>query len=206
MMERIADIVHKASGYALSLLRERSPSWARYHRPEHTNATVESAMRIGLGMGVDQESLEVLQLAGWFHDTGYTETVEAHEDRSAGIARAFLAKEGYPTVLVERVVQCIAATRLPQSPATLEQQVLCDADVHHAGTGEFFLLGDLLREEVELRDGIRYDDAGWLKVNLEFLYQHPFHTSFARREFGPGRKANIAEVERRLAAKNALSS
>lgn len=205
-MERFADIVQKASGYALTLLRERSPSWARYHRPEHTNSTVESAMRIGRGMHVDQESLEVVQLAGWFHDTGYTETVEQHEDRSAGIARAFLAQEGYPPALVERVVQCINATRLPQSPVTLEQQVLCDADVHHAGTGEFFPLGDLLREEVELRDGIHYDDAGWLKVNLEFLYQHPFHTSYARREFGPGRTANIAEVERRLAAQHTPSA
>jgi predicted metal-dependent HD superfamily phosphohydrolase len=156
-------------------------------------------------MELDRQSMEVLQIAGWFHDTGYAEPGEGHEERSARIARAFLANEGYPAELTERVIRCIGATRLPQEPTNLEQQVLCDADVHHAGTGEFFPRGDLLREEVELRDGIRYDDAGWLEVNLEFLYQHPFHTPYARQQFGPGREANIAEVKRRLEAARSVA-
>jgi len=198
-MERSDNIVRVASAFALKLLRERLPSWARYHRPEHTEETVRAALRIGRGAGLDPESLEVVEIAGWFHDTGYTETTEAHEARSVEIAGVFLEKQGYDPRLRERVIQCIWATRLPQSPNSLEGQVLCDADVHHAGSVEFFLLGDLLREEVELRDGVTYDDAGWLEVNLEFLYQHPFHTTFAKDHIGPGREANIVEVRRRLA-------
>jgi predicted metal-dependent HD superfamily phosphohydrolase len=126
-------------------------------------------------------------------------SLDDHEEHSARIAGTFLAQERYPSQLLDRVIRCIQATKLPQSPTTVEQQALCDADVHHAGTTEFFAAGDLLREEVELRDGVRYDDAAWLEVNLEFLYQHPFHTEYARREFGHRREANIAEVKRRLA-------
>jgi predicted metal-dependent HD superfamily phosphohydrolase len=150
-------------------------------------------------MGLGDQEIEVVEMAAWFHDVGYIDTVEGHEERSVELARKFLTEAGCPAEEVNRVIGCIRATRLPQQPTTIEEQVLCDADLLHLGKENFFDRGDLLKEEIELRSGVRHDRAEWLRINLEFLKRHPFHTAFARRMYGPRREANIEEVQRRLA-------
>lgn len=142
--------------------------------------------------------MEIVELAAWFHDVGYVDRVEGHEERSVELARKFLSDAGYPAEKIDRVIGCIRATRVPQLPSTIEEQVLCDADLLHLGTEEFFHKGELLKEEIQLRSGQQQDRREWLRVNLEFLNQHPFHTAFARRTYGPRREENIREVEGRL--------
>jgi predicted metal-dependent HD superfamily phosphohydrolase len=204
-MENTVPIVTKAAGYVLHLLGNRLPAWVRYHRPDHTRETVEGALRIGTAMGLHADGLEIVALAAWFHDVGYVDTVVGHEERSVAIARGFLSGEGYPAEKLSRVIGCILATQVPQRPSTLEQQVICDADVLHAGQERFFEHSELLREELELREGLRHDEATWWRINLDFLLQHPFHTFAARREFGARREENLKEVERRLQHSSSMS-
>ena len=43
----------------------------------------------------------------------------------------------------------IIATTMPQRPKNLVEKVVCDADLIHIGTKEFFRKNDLLKEEIE---------------------------------------------------------
>ncbi|MDZ7646554.1 MAG: hypothetical protein U5K54_04910 [Cytophagales bacterium] len=44
------------------------------------------------------------------------------------------------------VKRTILATRLPQSPETLVEEILCDADMHHLGAEEYFAHAKKLRK------------------------------------------------------------
>ena len=45
---------------------------------------------------------------------------------------------------------CILATKLPQMPDGLLQEMLCDADLYHLGTLDFFACDVLMKKETEL--------------------------------------------------------
>lgn len=67
--------------------------------------------------------------------TGHVQDSVGHEERGAQAAEDFLkAKEADPE---NDVRNAILATRLPQEPETLVEQILCDADLFHFGTRKF---------------------------------------------------------------------
>ena len=76
----------------------------------------------------------LLQLATWFHDTGYSEGPEEHEERSCVNAENFL-KGKIPDADLEIVKGCIRSTKVPQRPTSILEQIICDADLSHLGMG-----------------------------------------------------------------------
>jgi predicted metal-dependent HD superfamily phosphohydrolase len=94
-------------------------------RPWPASKTIGAACRLSA------EELEGVILAAWFHDAGYVEAIEGHEEKSVEIATSFLRENGYPQEKIARVAACIRATKMPQNPKTLMEQVLCDADISH---------------------------------------------------------------------------
>ena len=191
-------IIEKAEALVTTLYRERLPSWARYHTIEHTREVVAACVEIAAGTGLTAEEMEVIVLAAWFHDTGYPEGADDHEIRSARIAEEFLAREGYPAVRIPLVVGCIAATKIPQRPTTALERIVCDADLMYIGGPRFREHSDALREEWEIRMGIRFGEVEWLQKNIEFVGSCDFHTGFVRRTYGPMRTRNLSQLYERL--------
>ena len=70
--------------------KENIPKKYVYHDITHTQDVVRVSRQIGLTYGLPMEDLELLQIAAWFHDTGYTDGPEGHEERSIINAHAFL--------------------------------------------------------------------------------------------------------------------
>jgi putative nucleotidyltransferase with HDIG domain len=190
-----SDIVDKTSAYVRALLSEKLPPWSVYHTFEHTLEVVEAAEEIGAGSRLGRTDMETVRLAAWLHDVGYVETIQGHEAASAAIARNFLAAEGYPEQRIEEVCRCIDATRVDTQPAGLNGAVLRDADMIHLGKKSFLSRSDLLRLEMEKRQGKSYSDSEWLKINLEFLVRNPFLTEYARNEYGKRREKNLLDLQ-----------
>src|SRR5688572_12715310 len=95
-METSKNILTKAEEFVSALFNEKLPPKLVYHDYLHTLETVEGAKEIGEKSGLNEVDLEIVQLAAWLHDTGYTETYVGHEAKSVDIAEAFLKKNGYP--------------------------------------------------------------------------------------------------------------
>jgi hypothetical protein len=199
------DIEAKVEEFVIGLLRENLPSWALYHCLEHTTNTVAASHRIAEGSRLTRRDLEIVTLASWFHDTGYVFTVNGHEERSVHIATDFLVKQEYPAESIKKISGCILATRMPQRPGNLLERIVCDADLASLGRGSFFKHNDLLREEIEKRDGVTLGEIAWLRRSYRFLLTHRFHTRYGRNVLNKGRLANLIKLRTKLRKARAAS-
>jgi predicted metal-dependent HD superfamily phosphohydrolase len=203
------NIVVQSARFVASLLNTRSFQWSYYHNSRHTASTVAACRKIGRVEGLDSDELEVVTVAGWFHDTGYTVSANRHEEASAAIAMEFLTKEGYPARKIRKVLGCIMATKVPQRPRMLRDRVICDADMVSLGRRNFFTLNELLRQETSERENRTIGMVEWLRRTEVFLTAHRFHTAYGRTALERGRQRSLATVQRLLRSrrsKNAIKT
>ena len=72
----------------------------------------------------------------------------------------------------------ILATRLPQSPTTLNEKILCDADLDYLGREDFYTTGNKLFQEM-LEQGAVENEREWNLVQRTFLVSHRYHTNYS---------------------------
>jgi predicted metal-dependent HD superfamily phosphohydrolase len=104
------NMVMKAESYVRDLLQNELSNNLFYHDLRHTEQVVKAVSEITAALHMIPSEVEVITLAAWFHDTGYTVSNENHEEHSCAIALTFLKQEMYPEWFVEKVLQCIRAT------------------------------------------------------------------------------------------------
>lgn len=192
------DVLKAAEDHARAVLTTQMPDWAVYHTYEHTVETVEAARTIAEGSKLDRNETEIVLLAAWLHDVGFSRDPRDHEEGSARMAREFLGGLGYPAEKTEAVAKCILATRTPHHPSNLAEQVLCDADLAHLGRKRFFEKNALVRLELERRDGAPIAEAEWLEQCTAFVASHRFHTRFAREEYQERKMKNLLRLQEQL--------
>ena len=103
------------------------------HGFDHVVRVMRLAERLARELGAD---LEIVRAAALLHDaSGAAPGAQAgerlrHEHDLAALAAEVLAREGWPLERIEAVMHCIRAHRFrgTESPASLEAQVLFDAD------------------------------------------------------------------------------
>ena len=109
-----------------------------YHSVKHTERVVEAARQIAQHYQLNEADFFTVSVAAWFHDIGYlTGEQLGHEERGARMAQSYLLGEGLEQPAIDDIRRCIIATQLPQRAVTLTEQIVCDADLYHLGTGEF---------------------------------------------------------------------
>ena len=190
-------LIHKARVHVEALLKAAKPEWVRYHNFEHAKAVAKASKTIGAACRLSAEELEGVILAAWFHDAGYVKAIEGHEEKSVEIATSFLRENGYPQEKIARVAGCIRATKMPQNPKTLMEQVLCDADISHLASKDFLEVSELIRLEIEHRMGRKLAEAEWLTMNTIFVAGHQYHTDYARSKYAPQHAVNLAALKER---------
>ena len=150
-----------------------------FHDLPHTEKVVESVIEIGQGYQLDEQEMEILQLAAWFHDAGYDQGPDEHEERSARYARDFLTDHRYPAERIQAIVDCIMATKVPQQPESLLAEVLCDADLSHLGKVQYWDRCGRVRQELQLTREVVMSEQEWVEFELNFMLQHRYHTPVA---------------------------
>lgn len=191
-------LLKKAQKYVFQFFKEKLKNIYVYHDYTHTFETVEAVKELGLGNGLKKKEIEMVQLAAWFHDTGYVDTVEGHEQESLKYVRAFLEGHDYPGQKIEIIERCILATKMPQNPKNIYEEVLCDADLYHLGNKNFFEKSSLLRTEWENTNKLNGDGVENLQFELDFLNQHRYQTPFAQLSLNQRKFKNITELKRKL--------
>ena len=188
----------KASGYVTNLLQNNLPEGCVYHNIDHTLNVVESAKLIGEHSGLAKEDMEILLLAAWFHDTGMIEVYNGHEEKSIEIFKNFIGSDHFPEVKIEKISRLINATKVPQNPNGLLEEIICDADLSHIGQKGFMGRSKLLRQEWENMLGNKYTDIEWLNSNVDFIKKHQFFTDYAKEAFAEQRQMNLSKLDKRL--------
>ncbi len=184
--------------YVFNFLKENTRPELIFHDYTHTSEVARNAAKIGIAEKLSDEEQELVVLAAWFHDTGYTVQCEDHEKFSCKIAREYLLRINYPEENIEAIEKCIMATKMPQSPATLLEKIICDADLLHLGKKSFSDKNELFRLEIEKTKGKTYSEHKWLMSSLDFISHHEYFTEYAKENYSAQKRKNFIYLQKKL--------
>ncbi len=189
----------KARHYALDrLAHELSPDLI-YHCLGHTQNEVVPAADLLASMEKVGDDDRLLLLTGaYFHDLGFIRQRQDHEAISIQLAGQALPTFGYSNADIAVVRGIIRATRLPQSPTTLLEKIMADADMDDLGHEDFWRRSADIRRELDLY-GIKYTDVEWYSYQLDLLQSHTYFTESERLLRDPLKQEHLLEVKRLLA-------
>ncbi|HCN48216.1 MAG TPA: HD domain-containing protein [Chryseobacterium sp.] len=192
-------ILHKAKNYVEILFKDKLSSVYFYHNFIHTAYTVNKAEEIMRNTPVSEDDQEKVLVALWFHDTGYIECAQNHEERSVEIMKAFLHQENYPEDYIADVEKLILATKIHYEPQNLLEKIVKDADFSHFAGHDYNDISDALRKEWELTNVRCFSNDEWNAGNLDMLKnKHTFYTDYAKENWEPLKKKNIKKIEKKL--------
>lgn len=170
-----------------------------YHDLQHTEEVVKAASLLGSHYHLNDHDFFVVLAAAWFHDAGYFNgPATEHEQRSAQLAADFLQQKGVNETTIQSISACILATRIPQTPTTLLEQIVCDADLSHLGSDNFGKRNKLLRKEAEIRESRSITGEEWRSGSIRFLEKHTYHTDFAHSLFDNTKAQNLAKLQQKV--------
>lgn len=192
------EVLDKTQQFVESLLTGKLPASFIYHNLKHTKEVVAAAQVIGIHASLSEHDQETVLLAAWLHDTGYCFRYNAHEEESIRVAREVLHEQQVHPVQIEQVVGCIAATKYPQQPKNILEEVLCDADMYHITSEGYFEKAELLRQEIMEVTKCTLSRREWTENNREFLKEHHFFTHFGKTEMEPAKERNVKKLKKAL--------
>lgn len=188
-------LIVEAEKYATTLLTEALDASFIYHNLTHTLRVVEKAKELAEQCSLTDLEKNILTIATWFHDTGYTKNVKKHEEESVAIAKAFLSSQNCPENNIKAVCDLILATTINHIPKNLSEKIIRDADCAHIGSKNYIEVSELLRKEWELTCNKTLTELEWLNENINFLStKHKFHTNQAALNWGKRKSKNLSEL------------
>jgi len=190
--------LNKVKEYVEKTFDEKGLSKRQYHNYKHTIDVVNVTEEILNSININSDDKEVVLIAAWFHDTGYTKCCDGHEDVGVELAKDFLEKFNYAEERLGKVAGLIRATRMPRKPKNLLEEIICDADLYHLGTNEFDVKTKLFRNELEDEMGRNISEIEWLENNLKFMKEHKFYTSYAKEKYATQKNINYIKLKKKL--------
>jgi HD superfamily phosphodiesterase len=188
------NIVKSASEYVTKLLVEKLSSDYTYHNLNHTREVFESATEISQNSSLSSEELEMVQIAAWFHDTGFTLSYREHEKKSIEIVWEFLKNKNYADEKIVCIKDLIRVTKKGNIPETLKGKIIRDADILHISKEDFYPRSLELKAEWENVDNKKYTEAEWIQSSLDFINRTFFYTDYAIMNYEAGRQKNIIKL------------
>lgn len=190
----------QAITYAFDRLRNELSPRLTYHSLWHAQEDVLlGCMQIAQEMNIAEEELRLLQVSAAFHDIGFVVDYTNHELNGVRIVTEVLPAFGYSEKEIAIVTGMIMATRLPQSPTTLLEEILADADFGVLGREDFFERNRNLKQELA-NYGRVVDEKTWYETQLAFLESHQYFTEAARKLRDPMKQEHIATLKKILQA------
>jgi uncharacterized protein len=177
----------------LGLLENKLDLKLHFHSLEHTRLVYLNVKEISAGMNISDEDTYLVKIAALFHDTGFLKVYAGHEAESCIIAQDRLPSFEVLEDEIAKICGMIMATKIPQSPKTNLENILCDADLMYLGTDRFREIGDLLHLELNEIFGI-LTQKEWDMIQIKFLQNHHYHTSYCIEKYGPMKQHNLEKL------------
>lgn len=198
----ISSVIAAAKVYVTQQFEQRANPVLVYHNMAHTLQVVHAAEQIAAYYRLTDADQLVVLLAAWFHDLGYVLGARAeHEQAGANAAKAFIGEQQLPESVAQAVEGCILATRIPQMPNNLLEQIVCDADLFHLGSKEFNKRNKLLRAEAELAGKQEISGLEWTVSTINFLEAHKYHTAYSQTLLKQQKEENLERLKAKLEKK-----
>ncbi len=166
-----------ATDFILNKLENELSPILHYHGLHHTLEVYEVVQEIAISEGnISDSDLQLLKLAALYHDSGFTEGFDIHEQRGIDICKKYLPDFGFESEAIEKICGMILATKIPQDPKNDLERIICDADLDYLGRDDFYSIGKTLFKELKEREIVSTEEA-WNKIQVSFLEGHKYHTT-----------------------------
>lgn len=189
-------ILAAAKAYAQEHFEKYISSKYVYHNWDHICDVVKSLKDLSKGYDLNPDDWEILLLAAWFHDLGYDQGREGHEERSGAYAETFLNKHSYPEEKTARVLQCIQATKMPHEPEGLLEKLLLDADLSHLGSKTYWNRCGRVRLELAQTQDWLMSEKEWVDFEVDFLQNHKYHSEIGKKLYQERKQKHIKQLKR----------
>ena len=165
-----------AKQFILTKLRAELSDQLVYHGLHHTLDVLKMATELCEREGVSEHDRVLVKTAALFHDAGFIKNKHTgHEAEGCILVKETLPKFGYKPADIDCICGMIMATKIPQSPNSLLEEILCDADLDYLGRDDFFTIGETLFHELQAYHLIG-DEQAWNRLQVSFLNAHHFYT------------------------------
>jgi predicted metal-dependent HD superfamily phosphohydrolase len=183
----------KLKKFVLAKLNAELSDKLTYHGVKHTNHVLKVCNDYIKRMQIPASDAYLLRTAALMHDFGFIQTYENHEEVSIIYAKKILPEWNYSEEEIEKIAGMIRATKIPQIPHTISEQILGDADLDYLGTDSFYTIGNKLYRELLAFNKIS-NEEDWDRVQIRFLKNHHYHTPFAIKHREPVKQKYLKQL------------
>jgi len=195
----MSTLIADAEKFVFNLLTNELDTKYVYHNLAHTQRVVEKTKELIENSNITASDAENLEIAAWFHDTGFTQEAMGHEEISVAIATDFLQQKKTEPKRIAAISQLILATKMNHEVKDELEKIITDADCAHLASKSFFDYNSLLRKEWELTDFKKVSDEKWIKENITFFtVQHRFNTEYALKNWTKRKEKNLSKQIKNL--------
>ena len=166
-----------------------------YHGIHHTHDVEIQAGRIAIAEKINnEEDLYLLKLACLYHDAGFIFTYKEHEAAGCDLARKELPGFGLTQKQIGIICGMIMATKIPQTPLTKLEEIICDADLDYLGRDDFFSISKTLFLELQKRNIIS-SEKDWNMMQVKFFKNHSYFTASNKKLRGLQKQKHLETIE-----------
>ena len=183
-----------AEQFMLDRLSKELPSSLYYHGYHHTHDVMDAAMVIASAENTSEEQRSLLRIAICFHDAGFIYVYKEHEAKGCELAKEILPGFGFNAEQIEQVCGMIMATRVPQDPHNLLEDIICDADLDYLGREDVYAIAQTLFEELKVHANLT-DPKTWNDIQVNFLSRHHYHTRFSQEYRQPKKEEYLKKLQ-----------
>ena len=190
----MSPLIIKAEQFVTNYLNDNLDKTFVYHNIAHTQRVVTKVNELIEEVELSDNEKELLLLAAWFHDTGFTKTIDGHEKEGVKIAIGFLKSENASEETIKNVSEIILATQMHYVPKNTLEGLIRDADCAHVSSKNYEDYSSLLRKEWELTLDKKVSKSEWLQENISFVTNHSFYSAFATSKWEKRKGKNLANL------------
>lgn len=165
-----------------------------YHNKTHVDDVFNSASEIAICENISDNEVFLLKTAALYHDIGFIETYNTHEDVSKKIAMQSLPSFGFGDSDILKICNMIEATKIPQTPKCHLEKIICDADLDNLGREDFFNNMELLFLEKK-NFGFINDKTLWYKQTFDMLKSHEYFCKSSKIRRSSIKQNNIQKLK-----------
>jgi len=186
-------IIYKAKKYVNKLLVPLEQHY--YHSYNHAIEVMERAIYLAKKEWLTPDEVEILWLAGLFHDTWFVIQYDNNEPIWAKIAINYLKSILYPENKIKIIERLILATD-PEYKETKDiyEKIIKDADMDNLWRDDFEEKANSLKKELEVIKKIKIKDPEWNHGLIDLLKEHQYKAYTQKIERDSKKNENLKKM------------
>ena len=185
--------IRKLKRFIIQKLTNELSEKLTYHGVHHTLHVLAVCNDYIKRMNLSGKDAYLLRTAALMHDTGFLFTYDNHEERGILLAKEILPGYNYSASEIKKIEGMIRATKIPQNPTNVLEQIIGDSDLDYLGTDSFQKISETLYAELLSFNKISARED-WNKLQIKFLQKHSYHTLFAQKYREPVKQKHLKEL------------